>query len=252
MRRAQGQGLTAERREPVGVVVGQADRGLTQRAALSAAVAEQRAIKDSAIAPFYDRDLARRVREVRQEWIDRALEVISDNLDGAQLARIRTATAQFVGQEPTMFASGDLPPNTARGVDPSILQWSAWEMRHSAAYAESRAQVLEIIEASANGLATDPQIAAELSNQRGRDGLSDYLARVNEWAATLPAAEPGLNTTEIGKKVHAAGVGFQRGDIGHSATRLVEAGHFRMEKGARNAKTYHPTENLFDDEGTAK
>ena len=33
--------MTAERREPVGVVVGQADRGLTQRATLPPAIAEQ-------------------------------------------------------------------------------------------------------------------------------------------------------------------------------------------------------------------
>jgi hypothetical protein len=61
-------------------------------------------------------------------------------------------------------------------------------------------------------------------------------------------AEPGLNTTQIGDKIHEAGVGFQRGDIGHSATRLVEAGHLRMEPGPKNAKNYYPTENLFDDE----
>ena len=63
-------------------------------------------------------------------------------------------------------------------------------------------------------------------------------------------AEPGLNTTQIGDKVHEAGVGFQRGDIGHSATRLVEAGHLRREPGPKNAKNYYPTENLFDDEKT--
>ena len=40
-RRAQGQGLTAERHEPVGVVVGEADRGLTQRVTLPPAIAEQ-------------------------------------------------------------------------------------------------------------------------------------------------------------------------------------------------------------------
>jgi hypothetical protein len=32
----------------------------------------------------------------------------------------------------------------------------------------------------------------------------------------------------------------------------LEAGHLHMEKGAKNAKRYYPTENLFDDEGTAK
>ena len=65
-------------------------------------------------------------------------------------------------------------------------------------------------------------------------------------------AEPGLNTTQIGDKVHAAGISFQRGDIGHSATRLTEAGHLRMEPGPRNAKNYYPTENLFDDQETTK
>jgi hypothetical protein len=65
-------------------------------------------------------------------------------------------------------------------------------------------------------------------------------------------AEPGLNTTEIGERVHAAGVGFQRGDIGQAATRLAEAGHLRLELGARNAKKYYATENLFDDERATK
>ena len=60
-------------------------------------------------------------------------------------------------------------------------------------------------------------------------------------------AEPGLNVIQIGEKVHEAGVSFQRGDIGHSASRLVEAGHLRMEPGSRNAKQYYPTANLFDD-----
>jgi hypothetical protein len=64
--------------------------------------------------------------------------------------------------------------------------------------------------------------------------------------------EPGLNITQIGEKVHEAGVSFQRGDIGHSASRLVEAGHLRMQPGRRNAKQYYPTENLFDDESAAK
>jgi hypothetical protein len=65
-------------------------------------------------------------------------------------------------------------------------------------------------------------------------------------------AEPGLNLTQIGEKVHAAGVSFQRGDIGHSASRLEEAGHLRMKPGRRNAKQYYPTENLLDGQETTK
>lgn len=63
------------------------------------------------------------------------------------------------------------------------------------------------------------------------------------------AANP---TTQIKEKVHAVGVSFHRGDIGHAATRLVEAGHLRMELGPRNAKKYYPPENLFDDESATK
>jgi hypothetical protein len=78
---------------------------------------------------------------------------------------------------------------------------------------------------------------------------SDQLDRT---VLDVVTAEPGLNTTKIGEKVHAAGVSFQHGDIGHAATRLVEAGHLRMQPGRRNAKHYYPTKNLFDDETTTK
>jgi hypothetical protein len=61
-------------------------------------------------------------------------------------------------------------------------------------------------------------------------------------------AERGLNITQIEAQVRAAGVSFQRGDVGHAATRLVEAGHLRMQPHRRNAMEYYPTENLFDDE----
>jgi AAA domain/Bifunctional DNA primase/polymerase, N-terminal len=63
----------------------------------------------------------------------------------------------------------------------------------------------------------------------------------------VATAEPGLNTTQLGEKVKEAGVGFQRGDIGHSAGRLVDKGHLRLEPGPRGAKQYYPTENLFDE-----
>jgi hypothetical protein len=72
--------------------------------------------------------------------------------------------------------------------------------------------------------------------------------KLDQGVLEIVTAEPGLNTTQIGDKVRAAGISFQRGNIGHAATRLVEAGHLRMEPGANNAKNYYPTENLFDDE----
>jgi hypothetical protein len=34
---------------------------------------------------------------------------------------------------PTMFATGDLPIMTASGVDPAMLRWAPWTIRHSAA-----------------------------------------------------------------------------------------------------------------------
>jgi hypothetical protein len=59
-------------------------------------------------------------------------------------------------------------------------------------------------------------------------------------------ATPGLNTTEITEKVRAAGIGFQRGDIGHAAGRLIDGGHLRLQRGSNNAKQYYPTDSLFD------
>ena len=47
-----------------------------------------RQIARDAIAPFYDFELTRRVDAARQEWLDRALAVINDNLDTHQLGRI--------------------------------------------------------------------------------------------------------------------------------------------------------------------
>jgi hypothetical protein len=53
-----------------------------------------REVARDAIAPFYDFDLDQRVREARQDWINRAIEVINDNLDTEQLARIRAEATE--------------------------------------------------------------------------------------------------------------------------------------------------------------
>jgi hypothetical protein len=52
-----------------------------------------RQVARDAVAPFYDHDLDRRVREAKQAWLDDALAVINDNLDGEQLGRIRAEAA---------------------------------------------------------------------------------------------------------------------------------------------------------------
>lgn len=93
--------------------------------------------------------------------------------------------SSFDGPAPEMFTSGPLPPITASGADPSALTFCAWEMRHSAAFTESGAHLLEIIEASAEGVIDD-----DLQNEAGRSGLRRYLARVHTWANTMPDQNP--------------------------------------------------------------
>jgi hypothetical protein len=53
-----------------------------------------RQVARDAIAPFYDSDLERRVQAARQEWMDRALEMINASLDTARLGRIRREAAE--------------------------------------------------------------------------------------------------------------------------------------------------------------
>jgi glycosyltransferase A (GT-A) superfamily protein (DUF2064 family) len=88
-----------------------------------------------------------------------------------------------------LFNSGALPTFTASALDPSILTQCHWTLRHSAAYAESKADVLEMVEASAVDRMDYEQDLdyAALQNQRGRDHLGDYLARAHAWAISQPA-----------------------------------------------------------------
>jgi hypothetical protein len=102
-----------------------------------------RRVAREAIAPFYDADLARRVAEVRQEWLDRALEVINANLDTARLGRIRAEAADKLDQmrdqidaindqlrvDVDDFDLPDLPPipqALTQGLAPEPLLDSSW------------------------------------------------------------------------------------------------------------------------------
>jgi hypothetical protein len=51
-------------------------------------------IARNAVDPFFDFELAQRVDEARQEWLNRALEVINGNLDRERLGRIHAEAAE--------------------------------------------------------------------------------------------------------------------------------------------------------------
>jgi hypothetical protein len=51
-------------------------------------------IARNAIDPFYDFELDRRVAAARQEWLDRAVEIINGNLDRERLGRIHAEAAE--------------------------------------------------------------------------------------------------------------------------------------------------------------
>jgi hypothetical protein len=48
-----------------------------------------RQVARDVIAPFFDSDLDRRVREARQDWINRAITIMTDSMDTERMARIR-------------------------------------------------------------------------------------------------------------------------------------------------------------------
>lgn len=90
---------------------------------------------------------------------------------------------------PTMFGAGDLPVITGSGVDPSILRWVAWPIRHTAAFTPSRSDVALLIEASLEG---DPEGWHGMVTPDGRAGLDGYFAKIATWVNTLPTGEDGL------------------------------------------------------------
>jgi hypothetical protein len=95
--------------------------------------------------------------------------------------------ATFAYAAPTMFATGDLPLITGSGVDPAVLKWTPWHLRHSAAFSPSASHVLQIIEAGLSG-DIDPD---RLQTSDGQDQLQAYFGRIAEWvSAPVPDQEP--------------------------------------------------------------
>jgi len=85
-------------------------------------------IARDAIAPFYDYDLDRRVKRYRDEWLDRAREMIAGSFDLDRLAEIRSdAETQLAGMREQIrelndalridVDPGDLPPIELPGAE---------------------------------------------------------------------------------------------------------------------------------------
>ena len=89
---------------------------------------------------------------------------------------------EIPGSAPSMFAGGrDLPVITGSGVDPAVLRWVAWPIRHTAAFTESRGVVAQLIEISLEG---DPEEYWGLSTPEGRQQLENYWGRIGMWVST--------------------------------------------------------------------
>lgn len=95
---------------------------------------------------------------------------------------VNDACAAAGGQAVTLFESGDLPPFTASGIDPSVLAALPWRARHAIAEEPDQQSALELVEA-VSGPDGD---AVASTDQRfaGNASLGGYLARFNGWVSS--------------------------------------------------------------------
>jgi hypothetical protein len=100
-------------------------------------------------------------------------------------SQLLSGVATLVGDPPSMFGSGDLPVFTASGLDPSMLRWVDWAHRHSAAVAETRSQVLLLIEQGLAGAVT----VDDFQSAEGVALWGAYWQRVTAWVQTVPPDE---------------------------------------------------------------
>jgi hypothetical protein len=123
----------------------------------------------------------------RNSWIGMRTPVDRFSLNPGQDYYI-----EIPGPAPTMFAGGrDLPVITGSGVDPSVLRWVAWPVRTTAAFAESRGRVAQLIEMSLEG---DPEEFHDVISVDGRLALENYWGRIAMWVST--PIEPNAPLTE--------------------------------------------------------
>ena len=102
-----------------------------------------------------------------------------------QLKRTQPAVHAIASRErpaPTMWHSGDLPPFTASGADPSVLLQLPPGARHIAATLPTRAALMALV---------DQQAGAPEGTVIRSPGWDEYQARVQNWGSGLHAdADP--------------------------------------------------------------
>lgn len=98
-------------------------------------------------------------------------------LAAAAMARTPRVAARAADPAPTLFATGDLPPFTASGIDPQVLLSVPWQARHAIASAPSQAEAYQMLQDYSG---PDAEDAAAL--EHGGDWANeDYARRVREW-----------------------------------------------------------------------
>jgi hypothetical protein len=99
---------------------------------------------------------------------------------------------------PRMFSAGDLPIITASGVDPELLRWMPWYLRHAAATTDNPAHIYHLLE--------DVSGAGALQTRAASDAWERYRSEVVRW---LTAPTPPDVMTEAEFTEWAIGIGWQ-------------------------------------------
>ncbi len=103
--------------------------------------------------------------------------------DLRQVDPVWLASAQRRSPAPTLFLSGDLPPFTASGIDPSVLLQAPYLARHALASTPTQSEALRLLEEVLE--VRDPQeIALYLAYGASiaSAGASAYAERMTRWA----------------------------------------------------------------------
>jgi hypothetical protein len=96
-------------------------------------------------------------------------------LDSVPDVHLRAALA-VDPNPPGLFSTGDLPPFTASGIDPSALASVPWTARHRIAAEKDRARALEMVVAW-----SDPDAVGECAEMRNDAVNRNYVASVQQW-----------------------------------------------------------------------
>ncbi len=99
------------------------------------------------------------------------------------------------------------------------------------------------VEIEEDRLTFDPATRMLTVAGSGSRKASKAAARRNELVdqvVDIVTAGPGINTSEICRRLRTVGVGFQRGDVGRAARSALDAGTLRQEPGGRGAVNYFP------------